>query len=62
MDILNFAGDFGVPNNDPVRPRMANATDSEDHDHDGHDHGGSGAIQIGATFSSAVPFFAVLFI
>jgi hypothetical protein len=59
------SGDFGTPNNDPVRPRMANATDNEDHDHDdhdGHDHGGSGAIQIGATLASAVAFFAVLVI
>ena len=65
LDIVIFAGDFGVPNNDPVRPRMANATDNEDHDHDdhdGHDHGGSGAIQIGATLASAVAFFAVLVI
>ena len=42
----------------------ANGTDHEDHDHDDHDHEheGSGAIRVGATFASAVAFFAVLFI
>ena len=43
---------------------VANGTDHEDHDHDDHDHEheGSGAIRVGATFASAVAFFAVLFI
>ena len=44
---------------------VANGTDHEDHDHDDdhdHEHGGSGAIRVGATFSSAIAFFAMLFI
>ena len=55
--------DFMVPRT--ANGTVANGTDHEDHDHDDdhdHEHGGSGAIRVGATFSSAIAFFAMLFI